>query len=142
MFITRATRHDKSDIEEFYASQKWDDPILDRGVSFIARDGGVVGALRLIELEPNTLAIEDVLVREDRRGEGIGADLIRAAFNSRGGSVYLCCHPERMRFYTDLGFSEMPYEQLPDVVREFIESTEAAPHQIAEDHIHHFMKAR
>ncbi len=142
MFITRATRHDKADIEEFYASQNWDDPILDRGVSFVARDGGIVGALRLIELAPNTLAIEDVLVREDRRGQGIGADLLRAALNSRGGTVYLCCHPERLRFYGDLGFSEQPYDELPDVVKEFMESTEAAPHQTPPDHIHHFMKAR
>lgn len=142
MFITRATRHDAIDIEQFYKACEWEDPILDRGVSFIARDGGIVGALRLIELEPNLLAIEDVLVREDRRGAGIGAQLMGAAMNSRGGTLYLCCHPERLRFYGDLGFSEVPYEDLPSPVKTFMESTDGAPHQLKPGHVHHFLRAR
>jgi len=142
MFITRATRHDTSDLEEFFRTEDWDDPLLDRGVAFIARDGSVVGNVRLIEMEPQTVVVEDVLVKSDRRGQGIGADLIRAAMNSRGGTLYLACHPERLRFYGELGFSEVAFSDLPETVAEFFRERGDAPEQLQPGHIHHFMKAR
>jgi predicted N-acetyltransferase YhbS len=142
MFITRVSRHDRSDLEEFFKAHDWDDHYLDKGVGFIARDGGIVGTLRLIEVEPNVVVIEDVLVREDRRGQGIGAQLMRAAMNSRGGRLYLCCHPERIAFYERLGFSEAPFEELPASARSFFEADGSAPHQVEEGHAHHFLTAR
>lgn len=142
MFITRATRHDKSDLEEFFAAEQWDDPVLDQGVGFIARDGAIVGNVRLIEVEPQTVIVEDVLVKSDRRGQGIGADLMRAAMNSRGGTLYLCCHPERLRFYGDLGFSEMAFEELPEPVRTYFQEHGDSPDKLPADHIHHFLTAR
>ncbi len=142
MFITRATRHDKSDLEDFFRSQEWADPVLDKGSAYIARDGAIVGNVRLIEVEPQTLVVEDVLVREDRRGQGLGAQLMQAAMNSRGGTLYLCCHPPRLRFYNDLGYSEVPFEELPDSVRAYFEDHGDAPSQLSPDHVHHFMRAR
>jgi N-acetylglutamate synthase-like GNAT family acetyltransferase len=142
MFITRVSRHDRSDLEDFFKAQNWDDPYLDRGVGFIARDGGIVGTLRLIEVEPNTVVIEDVLVKDDRRGRGIGAQLMQAAMNSRGGKLFLCCHPERVAFYRRLGFSEIPYEALPASARSFFEADGSAPHQVEGGHVHLFMTAR
>lgn len=142
MFVTRATRHDKADLEDFFANEKWDDPILDKGVAFIARDGGIVGNVRLIEVEPQTVVVEDVLVKEDRRGGGIGAQLMRAAMISRGGTLYLCCHPERMRFYNDLGFTETPFDDLPESVQAYFREHGDSPDKLPPDHIHHFLKAR
>ncbi len=142
MFITRATRHDRADLEAFFKAEEWDDPVLDKGTSFIARDGGIVGNVRLIEVEPQTVVVEDVLVQSDRRAEGLGERLMRAAMNSRGGTLYLCCHPERLRFYSGLGFAELPFEQLPGPVRAYFEERGDAPGALPPDHVHHFMKAR
>jgi len=142
MFITRATRHDRSDLEAFFRNEKWDDPVLDKGVAFIARDGGIVGNVRLIELEPQTVVVEDVLVRQDRRGSGIGAQVMRAAMNSRGGTLYLCCHPERMRFYRDLDFAEAPFEELPESVQAYFRAHGDSPDRLPPDHVHHFLRAR
>jgi N-acetylglutamate synthase-like GNAT family acetyltransferase len=142
MFITRVSRHDRSDLEEFFKAHDWDGPHLDKGVGFIARDGGIVGTLRLIEVEPNVAVIEDVVVKADRRGSGIGAQLMQAAMNSRGGRLLLCCHPERIAFYERQGFSEAPFEELPASARAFFEADGAAPHQVEEGHVHHFMRAR
>ena len=142
MFITRATRHDKADLEEFFKKEEWADPVLDKGVAFIARDGGIVGNVRLIPMEPETHVVEDVLVGSDRRGQGLGERLMQAAMNSKGGTLYLCCHPERLRFYGDLGFAEMPFEELPDSVRAYFEEHGDSPDKLPPDHVHHFMKAR
>lgn len=142
MFITRATRHDRADLEEFFTNEKWDDPVLDRGVAFIARDGGIVGNVRLIEVEPQTVVVEDVLVKEDRRGSGIGTQVMRAAMNGRGGTLYVCCHPERMRFYNDLAFAEVPFEELPQSVQTYFREQGDSPDKLPPDHVHHFLTAR
>jgi N-acetylglutamate synthase-like GNAT family acetyltransferase len=142
MFINRATRHDRADLEEFFKLNEWDDAHLDKGTAFIARDGGIVGSVRLIETEPNVVIIEDVLVDKDRRGAGIGAQVMRAAMNSRGGKLFLCCHPERTAFYQRLGFSELAFDEMPDSVKGWFIEGGAAPHQIPEGHVHHFMTAR
>src|SRR5687767_4603733 len=119
MMITRATRRDVADLESFFAEEEWKDPILDKGVSFIARAGKIVGNVRLIEVDPNVLVIEDVVVASDRRGDGLGTQLMRATMNSRGGKLFLACHPERLNWYGRLGFSEVPFDDQPEPVKEF-----------------------
>ncbi len=140
--ITRATRRDTEDLAAFFAAEEWDKPILDKGIAFIARAGNIVGNVRLIEVEPNVLVIEDVLVASDRRGDGLGTQLMQAAMNSRGGKLFLACHDERLGWYGRLGFSEIPYEDQPEAVKQFFVDAEAAPHQLPEGHIHHFLTAR
>jgi N-acetylglutamate synthase-like GNAT family acetyltransferase len=142
VFITRATRHDRSDLEEFFKSQNWDDPVLDKGVAFIARDGAIVGNVRLIEVEPNILVVEDVVVEESRRGQGLGERIMQAAMNSRGGTLYLCAHPPREEFYKRLGFTRVDFSELPGGPSMYFEEHGDAPHQLDPDHIHLFMKAR
>ena len=142
MMITRATRRDAADLEEFFKEQEWDDPVLDKGKSFIARAGKIVGNVRVIEVDENVLVFEDVLVASDRRGNGLGTQLMQTALNSRGGKVFLACHDERLAWYGRLGFSEIPFDEQPVAVKEFYEEVKAAPHQLPEGHIHHFMTAR
>lgn len=140
MLITRATRHDRQDLDSFYSANDWGDHHLDKGTAFLAREGAVVGALTLIEVEPQTVVIEDVLVEPARRGNGLGTQLMKAAMNSRGGTLFLCCHEERLDFYRRLGFDDVPFEQLPEPVQTFMREDGAFP--FTEDHVHYFMKAR
>ena len=141
MFITRATRHDRPDIEQLYEDYGWGgDHDLKEGTAFIARDGGVVGALRVVEVEPNTLVIDGVLVKEGRRNEGIGRRLMTTAMSSRGGTMYLCCHDDRLRFYGHFGFSQIPVEEAPASVRDYWKKIGDWPTEPG--HEHFFMKAR
>lgn len=142
MFITRATRHDESDRMEFLTAQEDWKPYQGKATSFIARDGGIVGNISLIELDPKNVVVEDVVVKDGRRGEGIGRQLMQAAMNSRGGTLYLCCHDDVIDFYGRFGFSERPFDELPEQVKEFFIADEAAPHQLEEGHVHHFLVAR
>ena len=140
MFITRATRHDHSDMKELLETQGWGDSDITRGKSWIARDGKIVGMARLIEVAPQTLVVDDVLVREDRRGEGIGRSVMEAAMMGIGGALYLCCHPEHVAFYEKLGFVEVaPNALLQPVANYFDEEGDLNP---PEGHVHHFMSAR
>jgi N-acetylglutamate synthase-like GNAT family acetyltransferase len=140
MFVTRATRHDRADVEKLLLDHEWDLDLIDKCTAFIARDGAVVGTVRLIEVAPQTVVVEDVLVHKDRRAEGIGRRLIQAAMNSRGGTLYLCCHDDRKRFYAHFGFEELAFDDLPREVQQFMRDTNAWPD--SPEHRHYFMKAR
>jgi N-acetylglutamate synthase-like GNAT family acetyltransferase len=139
MFVTRATRHDKEDIRALILEYGWEDDKLDQGTAFIARDGAVVGTVRLIEVEPQTVIVEDMLVKDGRRGEGIGARLMEAAMNARGGTLYLCTHGETIPFYERFGFARLSFEDQPESVQEFMREDGALDNS---DHEHFFMKAR
>jgi N-acetylglutamate synthase-like GNAT family acetyltransferase len=106
----------------------------------VAREGAIVGALTLIELDPQTIVLEDVLVDPARRGQGLGGQLLQAALNSRGGTMFLCCHSERVAFYERLGFHDESFDQLPAAVQQFMRDDGAYP--FTADHVHYFMKAR
>lgn len=140
MFITRATRHDRTDLEKLLVDHDWDLEHMDKGVAFIARDGAIVGTVRLIEVAPQVVIVEDVLVHKDRREEGIGRQLIQTAMNSRGGTLYLCCHQDRLRFYGHFGFEEVGFDALPAEVQQFMRDTDAWPD--SPEHRHFFLKAR
>jgi predicted N-acetyltransferase YhbS len=140
MFITRATRHDRQDLEKLLVDHAWDLEHMDKGVAFIARDGLIVGTVRLIEVAPQTVVVEDVLVAKERREEGIGRQLMQTAMNSRGGTLYLCCHDDRLGFYGHFGFERVDYDALPEPVQKFMTDTGAWPD--SPDHRHFFLKAR
>ncbi len=140
MFVTRATRHDHGDMKELLETQGWGDSDIKKGKSWIARDGKIVAMVRLIEVAPQTVVVDDMLVREDRRGEGIGRRILEAAMMGMGGTLYLCCHPEHVAFYEKFGFSEVaPDALLEPVSNYFSETGDLTP---PEGHVHHFMSAR
>jgi ribosomal protein S18 acetylase RimI-like enzyme len=140
MFVTRATRHDRSDISELLNGHGYTNVNLDEGTAFIARDGAVVGCVRLVEVQPQSLVVDDLLVHEDHRRQGIGLQLMQTAMNSRGGTMWLVTHPENVDFYRQLAFGEAGFEKLPDSVVEYFEKV--GDHPTPPDHVHIFMRAR
>jgi N-acetylglutamate synthase-like GNAT family acetyltransferase len=140
MFIARASRHDRDELKELIEAQGWDPTHLTEGTTLIARDGPVAGCVRLVEIEPRTVMVDDVLVRADKRGQGVGRRLMQAAMNNRGGTLYLCCHDNVLGFYDKFGFSLVPYDELPQPVRDYFERVGDYPTD--QDHEHFFLKAR
>lgn len=140
MFISRASRHDKDDIRALIEAQGWDATHIDEGTTLIAREGAITGCVRIIEVAPQQVVLDDFLVREDKRGRGLGRQLMQAAMNNRGGTLYLSCHDDVLAFYERLGFSQTPYEELPQPVQDYFERVDN--HPTAPDHEHFYLKAR
>ena len=140
MLVTRATRHDVDDVKALLYSEGFSDVNLRKGVAFIARDGPVVGCVRLVEVAPGVLVMDDVVVRADRRNEGIGARLIQTAMNSRGGTIYVTSNRRARTLYERAGFSEIAFEELPEAVVEHYRGIGDSPGPQAEDQV--YLKAR
>jgi N-acetylglutamate synthase-like GNAT family acetyltransferase len=116
VFVTRATRHDASDISDLLAAHDWGVEEPSSGTFFVAREGAVVGCVRVWEVAPQTLVVRDVMVASERRGEGIGAQLMQTAMNSRGGTLYLRCGEQVAPFFERLGFAPLGPSELPEAV--------------------------
>lgn len=140
MFISRASRHDRDEIKALIEAQGWDADHLDEGTTLIAREGAITGCVRLVEVATQQVVIDDFLVREDRRRQGLGRQLMQAAMNNRGGTLFLCCHHDVIAFYEKLGFAQMPYEELPAAVKDYFERVGDYP--TGDDHEHFFLTAR
>ncbi|HVL64407.1 MAG TPA: GNAT family N-acetyltransferase [Actinomycetota bacterium] len=140
MFITRATRHDRSDIADLLKVQGWDDADVTEGHWYIARAGGVVGCVQLVEVGPQRSVVDNVLVHPEHRGTGVGDALMKAAMNARGGTLFLCCHDDKIAYYERFGFTTLDISECPDEVVDYWRKVDDYP--TPEGHVHHFMKAR
>lgn len=140
MFITRATRHDHADIKELLTTRGWEDADLKEGEAYVARQGAIVGCIRLVEVAPQTLVLDDVLVHEDKRGTGLGRALMEATLNAKGGTLYLCCHDDVIPFYAKFGFAVTPLEDTPAEVQSYWVKVGDIPSD--DGHEHFFMTAR
>jgi predicted N-acetyltransferase YhbS len=119
MFISRATRHDLSDIEELLQRHDWKVADLRAGTFFFAREGAVVGCIRFIEVAPQTVIVQDMVVDASRRGQGVGEQLMKAAMNSRGGTLYLRCYDDLVPYYERFSFAALERDELPEPVATF-----------------------
>jgi GNAT superfamily N-acetyltransferase len=117
----------------------WGIERIREGQAWIARDdsGAVVGCCRLLDCGAEGVYVADVITREDLRGKGIGAAMMRAAMASRPGPFYLVCHPERLGFYGRLGYADVPRDTWPP---EVIACSKAEEDWDSDhDDLHHFM---
>ena len=119
MFISRATRHDLPDIEELLQRHDWKVSDLKAGTFFFAREGAVVGCIRFIEVAPQTVIVQDMVVDAKKRGQGMGEQLMKAAMNSRGGTLYLRCYDDLVAYYERFGFAALERDELPEPVTSF-----------------------
>lgn len=140
MFITRATRHDRGDIIDLLKTREWDDADVTEGTWYIARHGSVIGCVQLVEVAPQTVVVDNVLVHEEHRGKRVGDGIVKAAMNAQGGTLYLCCHEENVGFYERFGFATVAIEECPQEVVAYWNKVDDYP--TPDGHVHFFMKAR
>jgi len=136
MDLGQATAEEAPKAQGLIDAQGWG-PGPYAGETWWAHEGGTaMGVLRLVDAGGDAY-IEDVVVREDLRGNGIGTALMREAMASRDCSYFLVCHDERVAFYQRLGYSEISREELPEAVATVCE----AEGELNSDHahLHHFM---
>ncbi|MDQ3771990.1 MAG: hypothetical protein M3343_07885 [Actinomycetota bacterium] len=115
MFVTRAGRHDKADLKDFIESVRGGEVDTSQGTAMIAREGAIVGCIRLIEVEPGTLVYDDVLIAPDTDA-AVAGQLIQAAMNNQGGTIYTAAPEAEVELFAALGFAAIePGDEPPSV---------------------------
>ena len=115
MFVTRAGRHDRSDLKEFIESRRGGEVDITEGTAMIAREGSIIGCIRLIEVDSGTLVYDDVLVAEGR-DETVAKQLIQAAMNNKGGTIFAAVPANGTDLFTDFGFAPIEPSDVPEPV--------------------------
>ncbi|MDQ3986094.1 MAG: GNAT family N-acetyltransferase [Actinomycetota bacterium] len=100
---------------------------MDRGTMLIARSGPVVGCVRLDEVETRQVVVDDLVVKQEKRGQGLGTQLLQAAMNNKGGTLYLRCTASETKFFGRLGFTEVRSDDLPEAIRNYMNENADAP---------------
>ena len=121
MFVTRAGRHDKADLKEFIGSRRDGDVDITRGTAMIAREGSIIGCIRLIEVEPDTLVYDDLFVAEGR-DNSVARQLIQAAMNNKGGRIFTAAPAAESELFSTLGFEPIARSDAPEPVAEYWDS--------------------
>jgi len=121
LFVTRVGRHDKADLKDFIERESGAEVDLSLGTAMIAREGVIIGCIRLIEVEPGTLVFDDVLVAEGR-DLAIAKQLIQAALNNQGGTVYVTVDETAAALFDDFGFAPIDRDEAPAGVTAYWDS--------------------
>jgi N-acetylglutamate synthase-like GNAT family acetyltransferase len=118
MFVTRAGRHDKFDLKEFIEAQRGGEVDISESTAMIAREGSIVGCIRLIEVESGTLVYDDVLVAESH-DETVAKQLIQAAMNNKGGTIFTAVRAAETDLFSSFGFASIDRAEAPEPVAEY-----------------------
>jgi N-acetylglutamate synthase-like GNAT family acetyltransferase len=118
MFVTRAGRHDKADLKEFIEARRGGEVDLSEGTAMIAREGSIVGCIRLIEVGPGVLVYDDVLIAEGR-DEAVAKQLIQAAMNNEGGTIFTAVPAAETERFSSFGFEPIDPAEAPEPVAEY-----------------------
>lgn len=82
----------------------------------VEHQGRLIACAKLWHYD-NCMALYDVVVLPQWRGKGIGSAMIQHLSDRTALPLYLACHPERISFYTRLGFQTVSPIHLTPILR-------------------------
>ena len=99
----------------------WNPSRVDGEVWGAWEHGELVGSIQFEEVgSPDVLFVRAMVVREDARGNGIGAQMFTEVMGTRQAEWWLECREERIRFYTRMGFELVEGTEIPASVRQLV----------------------
>lgn len=111
--IRRATAEDQRLIRDWVKAARLDPTALRWPQFLIAEDAGVVVGIGQIRPYPACRELGSLVVAPERRGTGVGAQLVHALLADEPGPVYLECEQHNESFYLRFGFRTIPWHQAP-----------------------------
>lgn len=116
------TESDQQEIVRLLATRGWDEGFrFDLGTIYVARDPELIAVLVAIEFGQHDVVLDNMLVKEKRRRQGVGTRLVSAALKNNVGNVYVACREDSVDFYRSLGFEMLMggIEATPEPAREY-----------------------
>ena len=119
--ISLAPESDYEAILALHREAGWSASRVDGEVWAAWEDGELVGSIQFQEVgSPDVLFVSAMVVRQDARGRGIGAQMFTAVMATRQAGWWLECREERIRFYKRLGFDIVVGVEIPTSVRQLV----------------------
>ncbi len=79
----------------------------------VAEDETEIVGVGQIRLHKGAPELASLVVREERRGNGMGSQLINALIAQSPGTLYLFCRPQMGSYYARFGFHEITVKEAP-----------------------------
>lgn len=117
VLIRRATAADQAAIRQMVHEARLDPTDLHWSHFVVAEEGNEVVGIGQIRPYPKCRELGSLVVREDRRGQGIGGLVIRALLEGEPGDVYLECSSRMASYYVRFGFQEIRWQDAPMPLR-------------------------
>jgi amino-acid N-acetyltransferase len=83
----------------------------------VAEDETGIVCVGQIRPHPGAPELASLVVREDRRGQGVGRQLIRALLAQSQGTLVLFCRPQLESYYAQFGFRAIGVKEAPPSLR-------------------------
>jgi N-acetylglutamate synthase-like GNAT family acetyltransferase len=83
----------------------------------VAEDGSGIVGVGQIRPHEGASELASLVVREDRRGQGVGGQIIHALLAQLPGTVYLFCRPQLESYYAQFGFRAVSVKEAPSPLR-------------------------
>jgi len=99
------------------------------------RAGELLGTASLVEVSPEVVYIDALVVRRDSRGHGLGSVMLQRLLQGRDAIWWIECRDERVSFFERNGFVAANEQAFPQGVRDFV----ARPGAIPSGRRHNFM---
>lgn len=120
MEITLASRSDYDAILALHHEAGWVRSRVDGEVWAAWEERELVGSLQFEKVTSDLLFVRAMVVREDSRGRGIGAQMFSDVMKTRDADWWLECRDERVAFYSRLGFEVSDQDGIPASVRALV----------------------
>ena len=100
----RATDGDRPAVAALFREAGWEgDPVFDEAWVACEEDR-VVGAVTVLDAEPELAFIDAIVVSRDLRGRGVASDMLADVLSTRHTTWWLECRQELLPFYTRKDF--------------------------------------
>lgn len=111
--IRPATADDQAVIRQWVRAEALDPTALHWSQFLVAELEGEIVGIGQVRPHRRCRELGSLIVREDRRRRGIGAQIVEALLATEQGEVYLECLDEMASYYARFGFQPLPWWQAP-----------------------------
>ncbi len=111
--LRRATAADQALIRQWVRDEQLDPTALHWSQFLVAEVEGEIVGIGQVRPHRRCRELGSLIVRQDYRRRGIGAQIVAALLAAEPGDVYLECLGEMAAYYARFGFEPLPWRQAP-----------------------------
>jgi N-acetylglutamate synthase-like GNAT family acetyltransferase len=118
--VSRADESDYAAILALHHEAGWVPSRVDGEVWAAWEGRELLGSVQFEQVAKDILFVRAMVVRQDSRNRGIGAQMLSEVMATRDAEWWLECRSERIAFYSRMGFNLVEQGEIPASVRQLV----------------------